>query len=89
MSYPYAELVLCSGFFIIYLIEAAVQKIFNIQSHSHGIPAGLIHFFCFENFVNLLSHKKPSTFTGANLSLQSNGSVAPFNHSNHNKKYIK
>ena len=32
--------VLCGGFFVIYFIEAAVSKIFNIHSHSHGVPTG-------------------------------------------------
>ena len=40
-GFPFAELTLCAGFFVIYLIEALVHRIFRIQSHSHGIPVGL------------------------------------------------
>ena len=37
-SYPIAELVICAGFFIIYLIEALVHKIFGLDhGHSHGM----------------------------------------------------
>jgi len=39
--YPFGEVVLCGGFFLIYFIEAAVQKIFfHIHGHSHGVPTG-------------------------------------------------
>ena len=35
-----AELVLCLGFFIIYLIEALVHRIFGLEhGHSHQLPA--------------------------------------------------
>ena len=34
-SYPLAELVICAGFFIIYLIEAMVNQIFGLN-HAHG-----------------------------------------------------
>ena len=40
-EYPFAELVICAGFFVIYLIEAIVQKVFGLDhghGHSHGIP---------------------------------------------------
>jgi hypothetical protein len=40
-SFPFAELTLCSGFFVIYFIEALVHRIFRIQSHSHGLPTEL------------------------------------------------
>ena len=36
--YPLAELVVCAGFFIIYLIEALVNHIFGLDGHSHGPP---------------------------------------------------
>ena len=39
-GYPIAELVICAGFFVIYLIEAAVNRFFGIEhghGHSHGI----------------------------------------------------
>jgi len=39
--FPFGELILCSGFFLIFLIEATVHKMFNIQSHSHGLPTGM------------------------------------------------
>jgi len=39
-GYPMAELVLCLGFFIIYLIEALVHRIFGLEhGHSHQLPA--------------------------------------------------
>ena len=34
-AYPLAELIVCAGFFIIYFIEAAVNKVFGLQ-HGHG-----------------------------------------------------
>ena len=34
-AYPLAELVVCAGFFIIYFIEASVNKVFGLQ-HGHG-----------------------------------------------------
>ena len=37
-SYPLAELVVCAGFFIIYLIEALVNHIFGLDHHHHGSP---------------------------------------------------
>lgn len=38
-GYPMAELVVCAGFFIIYLIEALVHKIFGLDhNHSHVTP---------------------------------------------------
>ncbi len=42
-GYPLAELVVCAGFFIIYLIEALVHRVFGldgVDGHSHGgVPA--------------------------------------------------
>ena len=49
-GYPFAELVTCAGFFVIYFIEAIVHSIFmgahggNSASHghSHAIPPGML-----------------------------------------------
>ena len=47
-SYPFAELVTCAGFFVIYFVEAIVHRIFRgthgvgSHGHSHGIPQGMI-----------------------------------------------
>jgi zinc transporter 1/2/3 len=47
-SYPFAELVTCAGFFVIYFVEAIVHRIFKgthgvgSHGHSHGIPQGMI-----------------------------------------------
>ena len=35
-AYPLAELIVCAGFFIIYFIEASVNKVFGLQGHAHG-----------------------------------------------------
>ena len=46
-SYPLAELVVCAGFFLIYLIEALVTQIFGLDhghGHSHGAkPKNEVH----------------------------------------------
>jgi len=49
-SYPYAELVTCAGFFLIYFVEAVVHRIFigvhgsssGSHGHSHAIPPGML-----------------------------------------------
>lgn len=49
-DYPFAELVTCAGFFVIYFVEAIVHRIFigvhgasgGSHGHSHAIPAGMI-----------------------------------------------
>jgi len=49
-SYPYAELVTCAGFFVIYFVEAVVHRIFigvhgsssGSHGHSHAIPPGML-----------------------------------------------
>lgn len=49
-NYPYAELVICAGFFVIYFVEAVVHRIFigvhggseGSHGHSHAIPPGMI-----------------------------------------------
>ena len=46
--YPFAELAVCMGFFIVYAIEAIVHKFFGGgkggdsggHGHSHGLPQG-------------------------------------------------
>jgi hypothetical protein len=42
-GYPFAELVVCAGFFVIYLIEAMVNRFFGLDQgqhhhHGHGAP---------------------------------------------------
>ena len=49
-DYPYAELVTCAGFFVIYFVEAVVHRIFigvhggssGSHGHSHAIPPGML-----------------------------------------------
>ena len=49
-GYPYAELVTCAGFFVIYFVEAVVHRIFigvhgsssGSHGHSHAIPPGML-----------------------------------------------
>ena len=43
--YPFSELLICLGFFLIYAIEAFVHKIFHAggHGHSHGIPAHFVN----------------------------------------------
>ena len=39
-GYPMAELVICAGFFIIYLIEALVHRVFGLDhQHNHHVPS--------------------------------------------------
>ena len=38
-AYPLAELIICAGFFMIYMLEATINKVFGLQGHSHGTPA--------------------------------------------------
>lgn len=38
--YPLAELIICFGFFIIYMIESLVHRIFGLAGHAHGAPGG-------------------------------------------------
>ena len=47
-GYPFAELITCAGFFVIYFIEAVVHRVFRgthgsgSHGHSHGVPTDMI-----------------------------------------------
>ena len=47
-GYPFAELITCAGFFVIYFIEAIVHRVFRgthgsgSHGHSHGVPTDMI-----------------------------------------------
>ena len=47
-GYPFAELITCAGFFVIYFIEAIVHRVFKgshgsgSHGHSHGVPTDMI-----------------------------------------------
>ena len=49
-GYPFAELVTCAGFFVIYMVEAIVHRVFmgahgtksGHHGHSHAIPSGML-----------------------------------------------
>ena len=44
-GYPFAELITCAGFFLIFWVEATVHRMFigkHSHGHSHTIPPGML-----------------------------------------------
>ena len=44
-GYPFAELITCAGFFLIFWVEATVHRMFigkHSHGHSHVIPPGML-----------------------------------------------
>ena len=77
-GYPLAELVVCAGFFIIFLIEALVHKIFGLdQGHSHGIKTSTKNEVQLENGIDNAAFDNTGPLRSppdsANTTIESNG----------------